>query len=70
MTVADLVGILKEGGLAAFAAIFLWLYLGERKAHNTTQSERLADLKVGMDSVHKSISLLEEARSEMHRRHG
>jgi hypothetical protein len=70
MTLQDLVGILKEGGLAAFAGIFLWLYLGERKAHNQTQAERLSDLKVGMDSVHKSVTLLDEARTELHRRGG
>lgn len=70
MTIQDLVGILKEGGLAAFAAIFLWLYLAERKAHNQTQSERLADTKIAMESLHKSVALLEDARSEMHRRQG
>lgn len=62
--------LLEKGGLAAFAAIFLWLYLNERKAHTQTQAERLSDLKVSMDSVHKSINLLDEARTEMNRRQG
>lgn len=68
MTQESIIGLLKEGGFLGFAVLFLWLYLGERKAHNQTQAERLSDLKVGMDSVHKSITLLEDARSEMHRR--
>lgn len=68
MTLADLVNILRDGGIPAFAAIFLWLYLSERKAHNATQQERLSDMRQGLSSLHKSISLLDEVRAEVMRR--
>lgn len=68
MTLADLANLLRDGGVTAFAAIFLWLYLNERKMHNKTQDERVSDLREGLSSLHKSISVLDEARAEVARR--
>lgn len=70
MTLQDLVAILKEGGLAAFAGIFLWLYLSERKENRDMQKERVSDLKISTEALHKSVALLDEARNEAHRRAG
>lgn len=60
----------SDSVFAIFAAVFLYLYIAEKKAHTATQTERIADLKVSMDSVHKSVQLLDGAISEIRRGNG
>lgn len=58
----------SDSVIGIFAAVFLYLYVAEKKAHTATQTERIADLKVSMESVHKSVTLLDGAITEI--RHG
>jgi len=43
MSITDIVGVLKEGGFVGVAALFLYLYMSERKSHSETQKARLDD---------------------------
>ncbi|WP_139802577.1 hypothetical protein [Aurantimonas sp. 22II-16-19i] len=57
----------SDSVFAAFAAVFLWLYIDERKKHTATNAERITDLKSAHETVAKSISLLDDARKEFTR---
>lgn len=56
-----------DSAFALFAAIFLYLYWAEKKAHTVTQQERISDLKLSMESVHKSVGLLDAAMVDIRR---
>jgi hypothetical protein len=60
LTTADIVSLLKDGGSVGIAALFIYLYMQERKENRTLQADRLTDLKVSMDSLHKSIGTLDK----------
>lgn len=64
MTTIDIAVLLKEYGPVGIAALFIYLYLQERKENRTLQADRLTDLKVSMDSLHKSIGTLDKAMIE------
>lgn len=57
----------SDSVFAIFAAIFLYLYIDERKKHTATNAERIADLKLSQEASTKYASLLEAAREEIHR---
>lgn len=64
----------SDNVLGILAGVFLYLYVDEkrdhkktREAHDTTRAERIADLKVSMESVHKSVHLLDGAIDEIRR---
>ncbi len=67
MTAEAIALLLRDGGPAALAGLFVWLYLSERKANTELQKERISDLKVVLETVHKDIGLLEDATAEMRR---
>jgi hypothetical protein len=65
---ALITALLDSGNVnSILAAIFLYLYLAEKKAHTGTQAERISDLKVSTDSLHKSVAVLEAVRSDYNR---
>lgn len=48
--------LLKQGGLAITTAVFLWLYLAERKAHDKTRESYIASINIRVEDAKKTTS--------------